>query len=123
MLITQTRHINDGIRELRVILDDTQKDLGALRLASDRHEQAIAHLEQNHQLRVAQYDLMQEKITKLEKDLLGRLDRIERERLDPLDNRISAVRHWIAGAVAVIVFLWVFLAPVYTRFIADRFGG
>lgn len=123
MLLAQTRHINDGIREIRVILGDTQKQLGALSLASDRHDRRIAHLEQDAAERIAQGDTMILRMQKIEGDLLGRIERLETECIDPLSDKVKNLNARIAGAVAVLAFLWLFAAPFWARLVAGWLGG
>ncbi len=122
MQMTETRHIRATQELILRTQTDIQKDLGAMRIITDRHESRIIHVENMQAERKHQMDSLSAELSKLKEDMLGRMTRMENERLDPIDQKINAtntqinnVRNWIAGAVAVIVFLWFFLSPVYDR--------
>lgn len=123
MLLANVRQLNEGIRDIRGMAIETQKDLSALRLASDRHDSRIAALESKFIDRGLQLQGLVTNQDKLKDDTLGRINRLEDERIDPLEQRLDMMRNWVFGAVAIIGLLWIFLAPVYTRLITNWFGG
>lgn len=118
MLVLALSKLDQGaavMREIRLTQTDIQKELGTLRMLVDRHDNQLLHLERLQVERKSQIDHLDAGMHKMKDDVMGRFQRLESERLDPLEQKLNAVKAWIAGAVAVLVFLWVFLAPIYTR--------
>ncbi len=122
LLLAQMRQVNEGLRDLRSLYTDSNAKIETLSRLTDRQDGRISSLESSMTERKAQMGSLSESVDKSKVDLLGRMERLERDRLDPIETRISSVRNWIAGAVAVLVFLWIFLAPVYTRLLDQWFG-
>ncbi len=122
LLLAQMRQVNEGLRDLRSLYTDSNAKIETLSRLTDRQDGRISSLESSMTERKAQMGSLSESVDKSKVDLLGRMERLERDRLGPIEIRISSVRNWIAGAVAVLVFLWIFLAPVYTRLLDQWFG-
>ncbi len=125
LLLARADHIAAGVRELRASQTDMQKDLSMVKTLVDRHENRLLHLDHLMTERKIQMDHVTLDVQKLKEDVMGRLTRMQEERLDPIDDKInqtnvkiSNARNWIAGAMFVIAILWVFGSPWYAQWVA-----
>lgn len=129
LLLAQMRQVNEGLRDLRTLHTDANGKIETLSRLTDRQDTRITSLEGSMTERKTQMNVLGDKVDNSKSDLMGRIERLRKDDIEPIDTRISdveqrisSVRNWIAGAVAIIVFLWVFFAPVYTRLLDQWFG-